>query len=163
MSMDSYEFNVGARVITADGQDVGAVKEILGYYFKVDAPMAPDYWLPASLIRSSDPAAITLGADREALGGYEVDPDAIDEERDDELLPPDEEALAIEAAVMVWGPDEWPVVRRYILERESRYSEDDLDRMQAEQPEETRRQFGHLFDDADRSAERLARTVEENT
>ncbi|MBX7110231.1 MAG: hypothetical protein K1X87_00050 [Dehalococcoidia bacterium] len=163
MSMDSYDFTVGARVLTADGQDVGAVKEILGYYFKVDAPMAPDYWLPASLIRSSDQSVITLGADREALGGYEVEPSVIEDERVSEAAPPDEQTMAIEAAVIVWGADEWPVVRRRILEHDARYNEAELDRMQAEEPEETHRRFGHLFEDANRSAERLARTIEENT
>lgn len=163
MSMDSYDFTVGARIITADGRDIGAVKDILGYYFQVDASMAPDYWLPASLIRSYDQSSITLSADRDALGGYEVDEAVIEAQRAEEAAPVDEDQMAVEAAAIVWGPDEWAVVRTRILERGSAHSEEELDRMQAEQPEETRRRFGHLFEDADRSAERLARTVEENT
>lgn len=163
MSMDMYEFTVGARVMTADGQDAGTVKEIVGPFFKVDAPMAPDYWLPASLVRDHDESSITLGADREALGGYEVDDDTVAGARDVEVAPVDEAQMAVEAAAIVWGPDEWAVVRSRILERESAYNEADLDRMQEEEPEETHRRFGHLFEDADRSAERLARTVEENT
>lgn len=163
MSMDSYDFTVGARIITADGHDIGAVKEILGYYFKVDVSMAPDYWLPASLIRTHGQASITLSADRDALGGYEVDAAAVGEQRATEAAPLDDDQIAVEAAAIVWGPDEWAVVRTSILERESAYNEDELDRMQAEQPEETRRRFVHLFEDAGRSAERLARTVDENT
>jgi len=163
MSMDNYDFTIGARVITADGQDVGEVKDIVGYYFKVDASMAPDYWLPASLITSFDQESVTLGADREALGGYEVDEQAVEDARRAEMAPEDEAQMAVEAAAIVWGPDEWAVVRTHILERESGYTEADLDRMQSDEPEETRRRFGHLFEDADRSAERLARTVEENT
>jgi len=163
MSMDSYDFTVGARIISADGHDIGAVKEILGYHFKVDASMAPDYWLPASLIRAYALSSITLSADRDALGGYEVGEAAIDEQRASEAAPLDQAQMAVEAAAIVWGPDEWAVVRTRILERDSSYDEAELDRMQAEEPEETRRRFGDLFEDADHSAERLARTVEENT
>ncbi len=163
MSMDVYEFTVGARVESADGQDIGEVKEIVGRFFKVDAPMAPDFWLPMSLVRSAAQETVSLGADREALGGYEVDQSDIDAEREFEAVPPDEAAMAVEAAAIVWGPDEWPVVRMKILEREARYNEADLDRMQEEEPEATRSRFAHLFEDADRSAERLARTVEDNT
>ena len=96
MSMDMYEFTVGARVMTADGQDAGTVKEIVGPFFKVNAPMAPDYWLPASLVREYDQSSITLGADREALGGYEVDEDTVAGTRDVEVAPEDEAQMAVE-------------------------------------------------------------------
>ncbi|MGE0228157.1 MAG: hypothetical protein AB7I38_03300 [Dehalococcoidia bacterium] len=161
--MDSYDATIGARILTADGQDIGAVRDIVGRYFHVDASMAPDYWLPASLITASDPSSVTLAANRDAIGGYEVSRTAVAEERAAEAAPVDEGQMAVEAAAIVWGPDEWAVVRTRILEREQSYSEDELDRMQTERPEETRRLFSHLFEDADRSAERLARTVEENT
>ena len=44
---------VGARVITADMQSLGKVKEVVGDCFKVDAPLSPDYWLSSSTIASA--------------------------------------------------------------------------------------------------------------
>ena len=40
----------GATVMTADHERLGTVKEISGDCFKVDAPMAPDYWLASDSI-----------------------------------------------------------------------------------------------------------------
>jgi len=40
----------GATVMTSDGERLGTVKEIVGDCFKVDAPMAPDYWLASDTI-----------------------------------------------------------------------------------------------------------------
>jgi hypothetical protein len=37
--------SVGTVVLTSDGSELGKVKEVMGDCFKVDAPMAPDYWL----------------------------------------------------------------------------------------------------------------------
>lgn len=163
MNADPNELMTGARVRSSDGHDLGQVKEVLGSYFKVDASMTPDYWLPQSIIESADQSEVVLSADRDTIGGYEVDPTDLEAERRATMTPADEAQLSVEAAAIVWGPDEWAVVRTRILEREAAYTKDELDRMQAEQPEETRSRFGHLVDDADRSAERLARTVEENT
>jgi hypothetical protein len=42
----------GATVMTADHERLGTVKEITGDCFKVDAPMAPDYWLASDTIAS---------------------------------------------------------------------------------------------------------------
>jgi hypothetical protein len=162
MSMDAYEFIVGTRVRSSDGEDIGQVKEILGRYFKIDAPMAPDYWLPRSVVRSADQSELVLDITREELGGYEVDPDLVESERDAERGEVDEDQMAVEAAAIVWGPDEWAVVRSRILEYEPDYSEEELDRMREEDPRGLRERFAHLIEDADRSAERLARTVEEN-
>jgi len=47
----------GGNVVTADGERLGTVKEIVGDCFKVDAPMAPDYWL------ASDTIATVMGND----------------------------------------------------------------------------------------------------
>ena len=42
---------VGARVVTADGAELGKVKDVsLPCCFKVDAPLRPDYWLGADCI-----------------------------------------------------------------------------------------------------------------
>jgi hypothetical protein len=44
---------VGARVITADRQSLGTVKEVDGDCFKVSVPLQPDYWFSASTIAST--------------------------------------------------------------------------------------------------------------
>ncbi len=46
----AYGLAVGKDLFTRDGDHLGKVKEIQGGRFKVDAPMQPDYWLPASAI-----------------------------------------------------------------------------------------------------------------
>jgi hypothetical protein len=48
---------IGSRVLTADGEELGKVKEISGTCFKVDAPMQPDYWLATDCVSS------TMGGD----------------------------------------------------------------------------------------------------
>lgn len=40
----------GQDLYTRDGEHLGKIKEIRGAYIKVDAPMQPDYWLPASTL-----------------------------------------------------------------------------------------------------------------
>jgi hypothetical protein len=162
MSMDTFEFIVGTPVRSSDDEELGTVKELVGPYFKVSAPMAPDYWLSRDVVRSSDQEQVILGITREELGGYEVEADLIDAERDSERAPVDEDRMAIEAAAIVWGVDEWPVVRSRILQHADGYSEADLDRMHQEDPAGFRERFAHLIEDADRSADRLARTVEKN-
>ena len=37
--------NIGARVFSADGDQLGTVSAVDGTCFKVDAPFQPDYWL----------------------------------------------------------------------------------------------------------------------
>ena len=51
MSMPSNTPTIGCEVYTTDGSKLGTVKEVDGAYFKVDAPMSPDYWLAAECIR----------------------------------------------------------------------------------------------------------------
>ncbi len=43
----------GVAVYTRDGDRLGEVKELRGDYFKVDAPMAPDYWLNSECVHAS--------------------------------------------------------------------------------------------------------------
>jgi len=46
---------VGLPVDAADGQTLGTVAEDAGDRFKIAAPLAPDYWLPRSLIAGMAP------------------------------------------------------------------------------------------------------------
>jgi uncharacterized protein (TIGR02271 family) len=43
----------GQRVYSSDGSELGTVKEVRGAYFKVNAPMQPDYWLSTSSLQDS--------------------------------------------------------------------------------------------------------------
>jgi hypothetical protein len=67
---------VGYPVVTQDGDKLGAVKETRGRFFKVDAPMEPDYWLPSELVRSTAEQLVVLSVEKADVGDYKVsDPD----------------------------------------------------------------------------------------
>jgi hypothetical protein len=64
---------VGARVITADGEDLGTVKETRSVSFKVDAAMKPDYWLSCNYIEDSTPSGIKLAVTKDSLETAKVE------------------------------------------------------------------------------------------
>ena len=67
---------VGFPVVTQDGEKLGAVKETRGRCFQVDAPGAPDFWLPSTIVRSTDEQLVVLSIPQEAISDYKVsDPD----------------------------------------------------------------------------------------
>lgn len=64
---------VGTMVMTADGEELGTVKEVSGPCFKVDAPMAPDYWLGSDLTADTTGGIIRLSISKEKLGEAKQD------------------------------------------------------------------------------------------
>jgi hypothetical protein len=62
----------GCAVFTHDGDQIGAVKEVRGRFFKVDAPMRPDYWLSRDLVATATRDAVTLSVDKKHLGDVKV-------------------------------------------------------------------------------------------
>jgi hypothetical protein len=64
--------NLGAHVWTVDGDDLGVIKEIQGRYFKVDASMQPDYWLPTDCIRTASAQRVELSMDKDHVGDFKV-------------------------------------------------------------------------------------------
>lgn len=69
MTMESgYMPTLGARVVTADGDEIGHVKEVGGACFKVDAPMQPDYWLGMDCVAFSSPSEVRLTVTKADLG-----------------------------------------------------------------------------------------------
>jgi hypothetical protein len=75
---------LGKVIIAADGADVGRVKEVHGELFKVDAPMARDYWLSTTAIDSVG-EVVRLHLAEGAIPPYKVEvPDFDDEPADDE-------------------------------------------------------------------------------
>ena len=63
----------GAEVRTADEQSLGKVAEIRDHHFKIDAAMAPDYWLPVSNVSSTIDGVVYLTFAKGALDDYKVD------------------------------------------------------------------------------------------
>ena len=51
-------------VFTSDGEQFGYVKEIQGGYFKLDVPMALDYWLSRAYIADSTLDRVTLSLNK---------------------------------------------------------------------------------------------------
>ena len=74
-----YGLRPGQAVYTMDGDKLGEVKEISGEYFKVDAPMKPDYWLACECVRGGTVAGdrVDLAFDKDHLGDYKVDKPAL--------------------------------------------------------------------------------------
>lgn len=76
---------VDTPVFSLDGQQVGYVKEMHGGYFKLDVPMAKDYWLSTVYIADStlDRVSLSLRKDEmdehrlSAPGADSQDPDAV--------------------------------------------------------------------------------------
>ena len=60
----------GATVTTADREKLGSVKEIVGDCFKIDAPMARDYWLASDTIATVTGNDILLRLRREEMYEY---------------------------------------------------------------------------------------------
>ncbi len=65
--------HTGMEVFTADGETIGTVKEMQGRYFKVDAPMKPDFWLTTDCIRTASANTLTLTVDKDHLGDVKTD------------------------------------------------------------------------------------------
>jgi hypothetical protein len=63
---------VGATVTTADGYELGTVKEVRPRAFKVDARLAPDYWLPLDCIRGAVPGFVRLTLMRDEVDAAKV-------------------------------------------------------------------------------------------
>jgi hypothetical protein len=67
------ELPVGAEVFTADGERLGEIKEVRAGWFKVDAAMQPDYWLPMRTVDTTVGNRVTLNFKHELLSDYKQD------------------------------------------------------------------------------------------
>lgn len=66
----THDLPVDAEIFTTDGDKIGEVKEVRGSYFKVNAAMQPDYWLPMSTVTSSTGGRVMLNFHKDRLGDY---------------------------------------------------------------------------------------------
>jgi hypothetical protein len=64
---------IGARVLTADGDELGNVKEVVGSCFKVDVSMQPDYWLGTDTIASAGVGDVRLAIAKDHVGDFKLD------------------------------------------------------------------------------------------
>ena len=64
---------IGAQVFTADGQDLGTVKESTSDGFKVDAAMKPDYWLACDFIQDSTANSVQLSVTKDRLDSAKIE------------------------------------------------------------------------------------------
>ncbi len=64
---------VGTRVVTADGTELGTVKEVSGTCFKVDVPRRPDYWLASDCIASGSGDQVRLSVTKDHLDTAKVE------------------------------------------------------------------------------------------
>src|SRR5438067_309072 len=94
----SYEYLVGAAVLTADGEPLGTVKETHGSFLFVDAPRHRDYWLATEHMSSSAPGRVTFCFSKSELDEYELkepgmepSEDPFREIVDDTIVSPDEQ------------------------------------------------------------------------
>ena len=62
----------GDRVVTADGKDLGLVKEIKPDCFKVDARWAPDYWLGTEIVETAEQGIVQLFITKDGLGPAKI-------------------------------------------------------------------------------------------
>jgi uncharacterized protein (TIGR02271 family) len=75
----NQQISAGQAVYDRDGAELGTVKEVQGRYIKVDAPMAPDYWLRIDDLTSNGPAGGLLvrdGAEQYSEPGDDLETDA---------------------------------------------------------------------------------------
>jgi len=62
----------GADVLTADGAVLGTVKEVSDISFKVDARLAPDFWLGRDYVLESTAERVVMSFDRDHLEAYKL-------------------------------------------------------------------------------------------
>ena len=84
MSRSSAAVSVGARVISADGKQLGVVKDAQADRFLVDVRWAPDYWLGTETIDNLTDELVQLVITKEAVGAaklrHEVDGPGLNKE-----------------------------------------------------------------------------------
>lgn len=71
-SQSSSTVHVGARVMSADGKQLGVVKDTRYDRFLVDARWAPDYWLGTETVDNVSEDQVQLYITKEGLGSAKL-------------------------------------------------------------------------------------------
>jgi hypothetical protein len=61
------------EVYAADGTHLGGVKEVRGTAFKVNARLAPDYWLSVTTVQHVDGDRVTLSFNNDTTEAYRLE------------------------------------------------------------------------------------------
>jgi hypothetical protein len=69
----THNLPIDAEIFTTDGDKIGTVREIRGSFFKVNAAMQPDYWLPMHTVSSVTGGRVLLNFDKNQLGEHKTD------------------------------------------------------------------------------------------
>jgi hypothetical protein len=69
----THDAPIDAEIFTSDGDKIGVVREVQGGFFKVNAAMQPDYWLPMHCISSATGNRVLLDFPKDRLGDYKTD------------------------------------------------------------------------------------------
>jgi hypothetical protein len=72
MAFEASQIREGSEIFTRDGEKIGAVKQVSDGYFKVNAHMQPDYWLPLGSVDSCTAARVTMAFDKNDLGEHKA-------------------------------------------------------------------------------------------
>jgi len=72
METTMHRPQVGDSVWTSDGNQFAYVKELHGDYFKLDVPMAEDYWLSCTHISDYRDGKVTLKFPRSEADGHKL-------------------------------------------------------------------------------------------
>ena len=63
---------VGAHVMSADGKQLGVVKDARIDRFLVDVRWAPDYWLGVETVENSSPDTVQLVIPKQGIGSAKI-------------------------------------------------------------------------------------------
>lgn len=63
----------GLAVFTLDGTELGQVSDVRGDFFKVNAPLQPDFWLPCAQALSFNIRRVTMNFNIDRLNQYKSD------------------------------------------------------------------------------------------
>ena len=64
--------HAGARVMTADGKDLGVVKDVRADRFLVDVRWAPDYWLGIESVEQASEVVVQLVITKDDVGSAKL-------------------------------------------------------------------------------------------
>lgn len=84
---------VDTPVYAADGEQFGYVKEVRGGYFKIDVPMAKDYWLSTAYIADCTMDKVMLSLPKAEVDDHRLTAPGAENQNTDQVLS-DTDALA---------------------------------------------------------------------
>ncbi|HMO54177.1 MAG TPA: hypothetical protein PJ994_06710 [Tepidiformaceae bacterium] len=81
METTMHRPKAGDSVWTADGHQFAYVKELHGDYFKLDVPMAQDYWFACAHIADVAEGRVTLRFDKGEVDDHKLSEPGVDTQR----------------------------------------------------------------------------------